>query len=45
MDVKDKRETSRANDMLVWPTVTEEMSAEHITGSQLDKCLAGREIL
>lgn len=34
MDLREERETSRANDMLVWLTVTEEMSAEHTTGSQ-----------
>ena len=31
------RETSRAIDMLFWLPVTEEMSAEHTTGSQLGK--------
>lgn len=43
MDVKDKKETSGAGDMLVWPTVAEEMSVEHITRSSLGKCAPGRE--
>lgn len=43
MDVEGERETSRANDMLVWITVAEKMSAQHTAGSQLGKCLlAGR---